>query len=125
MNRWMGQMLSPRFTAEPMNWVPEVDLVDTDGEFVLTAEVPGMKKDEIEIDIQDNVLTLRGEKKETKEHESKHHRYLERRYGSFERSFSLPRSVDAEKVKADYKDGVLTVHLAKSATAEGRKIAIQ
>jgi HSP20 family protein len=124
MNRWMGQALPRRTLADTMEWVPEVDMIDTDGEYVLTAETPGMSKDDINIDVQEGVLTLSGEKKESKQHEDAQHRYFERRYGSFERSFSLPRAVDAEKVKAEYQDGVLTIHLPKSQESRGRKVKI-
>ena len=124
MNRWMSQAFPRRALAEAMEWVPEVDLVDTDGEYVLTAEMPGMTKEDIHIEVGDGLLTLSGEKKETEKHESAQHRYFERRYGSFERSFSLPRAVDPDKVQAEYKDGVLTVHLPKTEESRGRKVKI-
>lgn len=124
MNRWMSQVWPSRALAETMEWVPKVDLIDSDGEYILTAEIPGMSKEDIEIDVQDGILTLSGEKKESKEHESAHHRYFERRYGSFERSFPLPRAVDPDKVKANYENGVLTVHLPKTEESRGRKVKI-
>lgn len=124
MNRWMSRVFPGHTLAETSEWVPEVDMIDTDGEYVITAETPGMSKEDIDIDVQEGVLTLSGEKKESKEHESAHHRYFERRYGSFVRSFSLPRAVDAEKVKAEYQDGVLTIHLPKSEESRGRKVKI-
>lgn len=124
MNRWMSQVFPQRTLAETMEWLPNVDMIDSDGEYIITAETPGMSKDDIDIDVQEGVLTLSGEKKESKEHESAHHRYFERRYGSFERSFTLPRAVDAEKVKAEYKDGVLTIHLPKTEGSRGRKVKI-
>jgi HSP20 family protein len=124
MNRRLSEMLSPRLTAEPLGWIPTVDLIDQNGEYLLTAELPGMTQDDIEVDVQDDVLTLRGEKSESAEHEDKDHRLYERSYGSFERSFTLPRAVDSEGVTADYENGVLTVHIPKTEVAKGRKIAI-
>jgi HSP20 family protein len=124
MNRQMSDMLWPRSMAEPLGWTPTVDMVDHNGEYVLTAEIPGMTKDDIEVDVQDDVLTLRGEKTESSEHEDKDHRLYERRYGAFERRFTLSRAVDGEAVTAEYEDGVLTVHIPKAEAAKGRKIEI-
>jgi HSP20 family protein len=124
MNRRMTEMLSPRLMAEPLGWTPTVDMVDHDSEFVLTAELPGMTEDDIEVDVQDGVLTLRGEKTESSEHEDKEHRIYERRYGSFERCFTLARTVDSESVTAEYENGILTVHIPKAEAAMGRKIEV-
>ena len=89
------------------------------------AEIPGVDPKEIEIEVVDNVLTLRGEKKSEREEEGKGFHYVERRYGGFNRSIELPTSVDSEKVSAEYKNGVLTVHMPKVEAAKPRKIAVK
>lgn len=116
------------FTApilETGEWWPAVELVEADGEFVLTAEIPGMSKDDVEISVEDNVLTLKGEKKFEHEEERDRMHVRERRYGTFERSFALPRNVEAGKIKAEYRDGVVEMHMPKAPEAQGRKIEIK
>jgi HSP20 family protein len=116
------------FTApllETGEWWPAVELVEANGEFVLTAEIPGMTKEDVDISVEDNVLTLKGEKKLEHEEERERMHIRERRYGAFERSFTLPRNVDAGRIKAEYKDGVVEVHMPKAPEAQGRKIEIK
>jgi len=116
------------FTApmlETGEWWPAVELVEADGEFVLTAEIPGMSKEDVDISVEDNVLTLKGEKKFEHEEERDRMHVRERRYGTFQRSFALPRNVQAGKIKAEYKDGVVELHMPKAPEAQGRKIQIQ
>ena len=121
--------LTPTVFASPLletgEWFPAVELVEADGEFVLTAEIPGMTKENVDISIEDNVLTLKGEKKYEHEEEKERMHIRERRYGSFERSFTLPRNVEAGKIKAEYRDGVVEVHMPKAPEAKGRKIEIK
>lgn len=105
-------------------WAPGVDVVETKDEVVVRAEVPGMTKEDISVTLQDNVLTLRGEKKqEQAENGATYHR-VERMYGSFVRSFTLPTVVQADKVKAAYKDGVLTITLPKAEEVKPKEISI-
>ncbi|MCI0406497.1 MAG: Hsp20/alpha crystallin family protein [candidate division Zixibacteria bacterium] len=105
-------------------WVPVVDMTENKDEVVVRAEVPGMTKEDVSVTLQDNVLTLRGEKKQEKtEREASYHR-MERSYGSFVRSFNLPTLVQADKAKADYKDGVLTITLPKAEEAKPKEISI-
>jgi HSP20 family protein len=113
-----------RDVEEPFTWGPSIDLVDSDGELVLTAELPGMKEEEVDITINDGVLTLKGEKKQEKTRKGADYRISERSYGAFERSFTLPRSVDTEGIKAHFEDGLLTVHFPKMPQAQGRHIKI-
>lgn len=105
-------------------WRPAVDLTESDEEFRLTAEFPGMSADDIEVEVQEGDLILHGEKemKEEKEEEDLH--VTERSYGEFYRRFTLPSSVDAEKISAEMKDGVLDVRLPKTEKEAGRKIRI-
>lgn len=125
LDRWTRGLFPSFELAEEMAWTPLVDLVDTDGEYAVTAELPGVKPEDVEVDVEDNVLTIKGEKKEERKEETKTRRIYEREYGSFERSFTLPRSVDPDQVRAEFKSGVLTVHLPKREEAMGRKIEIE
>jgi len=117
--------LSPALFAEPIGWTPAVELVDTGDAFVLTAEVPGIDRDDLEVDVQDDLLTIRGTKKDEFEKQDRRYQIYERSYGSFERSFSLPRSVDLDKISAEFENGVLKIRLPKTEVARGRKIEIK
>ena len=104
---------------------PETDVVETEKEIRVVTEMPGLRRDDIEIDVENNVLTIRGEKREqrTEGEQGKYH-LAERRYGTFSRSFVLPRDVDAENIGASFQDGVLTVTVPKSERARRRRIEI-
>jgi HSP20 family protein len=106
-------------------WVPPVDIYQTsDHELVLKAELPDLSREEIDITVENFVLTLKGEKKLAPEVKEEQFHHIERSYGSFSRSFSLPRTVDATKVAADYKNGVLTVRLPLREEAKPRQIKV-
>ncbi len=105
-------------------WLPAVDIYEDDDAFVATADLPGLKKDDIEVSIEDNVLTVSGERKFEKSEGEGTFRRVERSYGTFRRSFALPRGVDAAKVEAKFEDGVLTLTLPKSEIAKSRKIMV-
>ncbi|HVP35387.1 MAG TPA: Hsp20/alpha crystallin family protein, partial [Terriglobales bacterium] len=107
-------------------WSPNVDIAETKDEIVLSAELPGFKKEDIKLSVEDHTITLSGEKKSEYEKEDKKENYyrLERRFGSFTRSFALPTPVQADKVKASYKDGILKVTLPKSEEAKKKEIPI-
>ncbi|MDT8342257.1 MAG: Hsp20/alpha crystallin family protein [Longimicrobiales bacterium] len=113
------------FLDEALAWRPAVNLKEDEGEYVLTAELPGMELENIELDVDRDTLTLKGEKKHQAEEarEGRWHLY-ERMEGSFERTFALPRAVEAEQVRAEFQNGVLTVHLPKRKEAMGRKVKI-
>lgn len=106
------------------SWAPPVDIVETDDAFIATADLPGLTKDDIEVSLEDNVLTVSGERMYEKNGDEGTFRRVERAYGSFRRSFTLPSGVDAAKVDASFKDGVLKLTMPKSATAKARKIQI-
>ena len=106
-------------------WSPPVDIFDNDSEIVLKAELPGLKKEDIDINVEDNLLTLHGERKREKEVNDKGVFRSERVYGSFSRSFTLPTTVSAGKINASYKDGLLTISLPKAEEAKPRQIAIE
>ena len=103
---------------------PAVDIVEKDNAFELTAEIPGLDAKNIELSLADNVLTIKGEKNEEKEEKTQDRYVSERRYGSFRRSVQLPASVDSAKIEANYKSGVLTVKLPKSAEAQKKQTVI-
>lgn len=106
-------------------WSPSVDISETEHEVVVTAELPGVNQEDVKVRVQDNVLTLSGEKKQEKEIKEKNLHRIERSYGSFHRSFALPVEVDVAKVKATYKSGLLKVTLPKTETSKPKQIDIQ
>ena len=107
------------------DWLPAVNVEETAEELVLTAELPGMNENDIDIELENNVLTIRGEKSTTRtEGEDRRYHLWERSYGSFQRSFTLPRTVQPEEITADFEHGVLVVHMPKAAEAKGRRIQI-
>jgi HSP20 family protein len=112
------------FTA-PNTWTPPVDIFQTgDHELVLKAELPDMSREDIDITVENFVLTVKGEKKLSHEVKEEQYHHLERRYGAFSRSFSLPQTVDSNRVAAEYKNGVLTVRLPLREEAKPRTIKV-
>jgi HSP20 family protein len=118
----------PELGAEqPMEWLPAVDLKEDDSEFMLTGEFPGLTENDVTVEIERNVLTLKGEKKsEREEKKEKNGRWhlIERSYGSFQRSFTLPATVDAAKIDAKFENGVLVVHMPKRKESSARQVPI-
>jgi HSP20 family protein len=96
------------------DWTPSVDIGENDKEYVVKAELPEVKKDDIKVNVNDGTLTISGERKVEKEEKGTKFHRVERAYGSFERSFTMPDDTDADKITSEYKDGILTVHLPKS-----------
>lgn len=113
-------------TAQAATIMPRVDVSETDQAIELSAELPGIEEKDVELLVQDDVLTIRGEKKLEKEEKKKNYHMVERQYGSFQRSYELPEIVDREKIAAKFDKGVLTVTLPKTAKAKetARKIQI-
>lgn len=106
-------------------WMPPVDIYQNgDDELVLKAEIPDMSREDIDITVENFVLTIKGEKKLANEVKEEQYHHVERRYGTFSRSFSLPQTVDAGKVSAEYKNGVLTVRLPLREEAKPRQIKV-
>ncbi|CUS76560.1 heat shock protein Hsp20 [Candidatus Kryptonium thompsonii] len=108
-----------------ISWSPRVDISETDDEYIVRAEIPGVSKDDVKITIKDDILTISGEKKQEKEAKGENFHRIERVYGSFSRSFALPGSVKVDKVEAKFKDGVLTIKLPKVEEAKPREIEIK
>ena len=125
LSRFFGD--SPLATGSTLGaWSPKVNITETKDELVLTAELPGLKEEDVHIEVENNVLSIGGEKSEERtegDEERKYHLW-ERSYGSFQRSFTLPRTVQADGITARFDSGVLKVHLPKVAEAKGRKIEI-
>lgn len=107
------------------SWTPAVDIVETANELILHAELPGMKSEDVDIRIENNLLTLKGERRfESREDQENYHR-RERSYGTFARTFTLPSTVEQDKVSAEYKDGVLKVTLPKREETKPKQINIK
>jgi HSP20 family protein len=128
MNRLFEDMVSsPRAEETDImqsTWAPAVDIYETENELVLTAEVPGVEEKDVEIKIEDNTLTLKGERKFEKETKEENYHRIERAYGAFLRSFSLPNYIDQDKINAEYENGLLKVHMPKKPEVKPRKVKI-
>ena len=109
---------------ENYRWAPRVNVEENDDAFELTAEVPGMKKEDINIDIRDRTLTIRGEKKIEEEKKDKNYHVCERCYGEFTRTFTLPDNVDIEKIDAKYDQGILMLTIPKREEAKPKEIEV-
>lgn len=115
--RWFGE--------ESGFVMPKLDISETDKEMEITVELPGMTEKDVDLEIHNGVLTIKGEKKEEKEKKDKTYHRMERTYGSFQRSFSLPPTVDEDKVEADFENGILTITLVKKRAEEPAKKKIK
>jgi HSP20 family protein len=107
------------------DWSPMVDITETDQEYLIKAEIPEVKREDVKVSVEDGVLTLQGERKQEKEEKGKKFHRVERFYGSFMRTFSVPDNVDEAKVKAEFKDGILNVHLPKTEMAKPKAIDVK
>jgi len=106
-------------------YAPRVDVVENKENFIVRAELPGMKKDEVKLKLENNVLTLSGEKRDDEKRDEDNFHLRETRYGKFERSFRLTDNIDRSNIVADYKDGVLTISLPKTKESLSKEIAIK
>lgn len=106
-------------------WSPRTDLVETDDAYRLHLDVPGMKKEDININLQNNMLTVNGTRSAERANEGDDYVRVERTFGNFHRTFTLPEAVDADNIEASYEDGVLQIHVPKTETSARRKIEIQ
>ncbi len=109
----------------PRAWSPAVDIYETDEKMVIKAELPGLKKEDIDIEVRDNTLTLKGERKFEKEIKQENYHRVERAYGSFQRSFTLPSTIKQEAIEATFKDGILEVSLPKAEEVKPKKVEIR
>ena len=128
LNRIFGQSLARSESGQNMlavaDWAPSVDISETDSAYLIKGEIPGVKKEDVKVTIQDGMLTIQGERKQEKEEKGKKFHRIERSYGSFVRSFRVPGDADENSVKAEFKDGMLNVTLAKSEKAKPKSINV-
>jgi len=107
------------------DWTPPVDISETTAEFVIKVEIPEVKKEDVRVTLENGVLTVRGMRRQEVEEKGRKYHRVERSYGSFGRSFSLPDEVNDAQVQADFKDGILTLHLPKSEKAKPKSIEVK
>ncbi len=128
---WLSDIFEGRnsllSSAVKVDWNPQVDIKETDKELVLSASLPGVKKDDLNVEINENLLTIRGERKEEEEEKTEDYIRKEQFYGSFARSFRLPENVNAEQIKGDFKNGVLEIRMQKTGELppKAKKIPIE
>jgi HSP20 family protein len=120
-----GDRLWDRPRADPIGWTPAVELIENEREFLFTVELPGARKEDVNVSVDDGTLSIRGEKRFESERERGRVRVWERAYGSFERSFVLPPHVDESAILARFERGVLEVHVPKAEAATGLRIDIR
>ncbi len=126
-NRIFGSTATPTRRNEDMSlgtWAPPVDIAEDNDKIVLTAELPGFKEDQIDIQMEGGVLTLRGERRFEDEKEGRNYHRVERAYGQFVRSFTLPSNVDRDGIKANFSEGLLEIELPKREEAKPKQIRI-
>lgn len=116
------ELKEPLATAD---WAPKVDISEDSKEYLVKAELPEVKKEDLKVQVEDGVLSITGERKSEKEEKGKKYHRIERSYGSFERSFTLPDDADPTKVTSEFKDGVLQVHLTKNPNAKPKAIEVK
>lgn len=125
MDRLFDDAFTRPISASAFSGMPAIDLYQDENEVVVKASLPGLKAEDVQISVSNGVLTLRGEFKQDEEKKDKKYHLREQRYGSFERSISLPSDVQTEKSKAEFKDGILTITLPKSEEVKPKTISIK
>jgi HSP20 family protein len=116
---WKGEEPSPT-----TSWSPAVDIYETDNQIMVQAELPGIERKDIALQLENNVLTLKGERRFEKETKQENYHRIERSYGGFSRAFTIPTIVDEDKIRADYKDGILKIELPKKEQVKSKQIKI-
>jgi HSP20 family protein len=125
MNRLFSDFLGRAFQEQNLTtWAPAVDIYEGEHELIVKADLPDVKQEDLDIRVENNILTIRGERKFEKKADEKNYLRVERAYGSFARSFSLANTVNTEAIKADYKDGVLTLSIPKREEAKPKQIKV-
>jgi len=114
-----------RGIGESGRWLPPVDIGEGDAGYTITVELPGAKKDDVSVECHENVLTIKGEKRSEREEKDEHRHYVERSYGSFSRSFTLPSDALCDQVKATFRDGVLSVEVPKAEETKPKVVDIK
>jgi HSP20 family protein len=130
-NRMLSGQYWPRLTLEGngknLQWAPSADISETDKEYTIRAELPAVKREDVQVTLDGGIITIKGERKQHKEDKNEKFHRVESFYGSFERSFSVPDNVNADAIKCESKDGVLTVHIPKTEVSKQKpkQIAVQ
>ncbi|MDY0190492.1 MAG: Hsp20/alpha crystallin family protein [Desulfuromonas sp.] len=125
-NRAEGQLQTGGQEIMPKSdWSPRVDIAETDGEFIIKVEIPEVKKDEVKVTVENGVLMIHGERKKEKEEKGKTYHRIERHYGVFNRSFTLPGNVTSDKIKANFKDGILAIEVKKVPEQKPKAIEVK
>jgi len=128
LNRFFGDTPFQQTAQDGMSlsgWSPAVDVQETDKEYLIKADLPDVKKEDVKVELLDGAVTIEGERQQEKEEKGKKFHKIEREYGKFLRRFALPTEVDASKVEAEFKNGVLNVHLPKSASTKAKAIDVK
>ena len=120
----VNQRMAPA-TGRTSELIPSMDVVETEKEFEITAELPGLEEKDVQVNVADNVLTIKGEKKAEKEEKDKNYRMFERSYGSFYRTLDLPSGINPDNIKAALSNGVLKVTVPKPAPAQVKKVEVK
>jgi len=124
LDRLFGSFFGKEMMMPESMWHPVIDIAEHDGVIEVKAEVPGMQKEDIKVSVRDNMLQISGERKQENEKKDRTYHVLERSYGKFVRTIDLPAPVDADKIKANYKDGVLTIVLQKPESLKPKNIEV-
>jgi len=129
MNRLFDNLFQPEnaddFPLAASAWSPAVDIAESDAAFVVKMELPGVAKEDVRITMEQNILTVKGEKKQEKESKTPDYHRVERSYGSFQRSFTLPSTVTADRVDASFRDGILSITLPKAEASRPKEIEVK
>lgn len=127
-NGMFGELFEPdrnRMDLQNFDWAPRVNVEEQEDRFEITADVPGMKKEDIDIEVRDNVLTIKGERKLEKEEENTNYHICERSHGTFQRAFTLPENVTADDIEAEYADGILRLTVPRAEPEKPKEIRIE
>ena len=127
MGRIFGDLFAPHeggTDTEETSWMPTVDISETENGYEIRAELPGVSEEDVNVSLTDNVLTVKGEKRQEAETEGKNYHRVERRYGNFQRRFTLPSDVETDDIKAEFSDGVLTLSIPKPEVVKPTEIPI-
>jgi len=125
LSRFFGRRTNGRDDITLADWAPLADITEDDKEYVIKAELPDVKKEDVKVTVENGVLTIAGERKFEKEEKKKKYHRVERAYGSFVRSFALPDLAEGDRVKAEFKDGMLTVHVPKNEKAKAKQVDVK
>lgn len=124
MNRLFDGFFGTKANGTGRRWVPPMDLAETEDELILTADLPGLSEDDVSIEIKDGLLRLTGERRDSRETEGRGYHRVERGFGRFSRTLTMPRGVDAERVSAEFHNGVLEVHIPKPEERKPHRVEI-